>query len=72
VLVLEAGRLVGRGTHAELLETCTTYREFYELQRVPPRDDASDPHAGTAPSRNGSMNGATAHGGRAGHEGGGR
>jgi ABC-type multidrug transport system fused ATPase/permease subunit len=72
VLVLEGGQLVGRGTHAELLETCTTYREFYELQRVPPRDGASDPHAGTAPSRNGSMNGATAHGGRPAHEGGGR
>jgi ABC-type multidrug transport system fused ATPase/permease subunit len=33
VLVLEAGRLVGQGTHAELLERCATYREFYELQR---------------------------------------
>ena len=72
VLVLEGGQLVGRGTHAELLETCTTYREFYELQRVPPRDGASDPHAGTAPYRNGSMNGATAHGRRPAHEGGGR
>jgi ABC-type multidrug transport system fused ATPase/permease subunit len=34
VLVLEGGRLVGQGTHAELLERCATYREFYELQRI--------------------------------------
>jgi ATP-binding cassette subfamily B protein len=34
VLVLEDGRLVGQGTHGELLERCATYREFHELQRT--------------------------------------
>ena len=72
VLVLESGRLIGRGTHAELLETCATYREFYELQRMPPR--ARVPLAATpaGPHRNGATNGATngSTNGAAGHEGG--
>jgi ATP-binding cassette subfamily B protein len=32
ILVLEDGEIVGRGTHAELLETCPTYREIVESQ----------------------------------------
>lgn len=32
ILVLEDGRLVGRGTHAELLETCGTYQEIVASQ----------------------------------------
>lgn len=28
ILVMEAGRIVGRGTHRELLRTCDTYREI--------------------------------------------
>jgi len=60
VLVLEAGQLVGRGTHAELLERCATYREFYELQRAP-TDAAPIPAADARRSRNGSANGASAH-----------
>ena len=32
ILVLDDGRLVGCGTHAQLLETCETYREIYESQ----------------------------------------
>ena len=32
ILVLDEGRLVGKGTHAELLETCDIYREIYESQ----------------------------------------
>ena len=32
ILVLDGGRLVGRGTHAELLETCTTYQEIVNSQ----------------------------------------
>ncbi|RKS77940.1 ATP-binding cassette subfamily B protein [Motilibacter peucedani] len=32
ILVLDDGLLVGRGTHAELLETCETYREIVESQ----------------------------------------
>ncbi|QWZ08250.1 ABC transporter ATP-binding protein/permease [Nocardioides panacis] len=32
ILVLEDGEVVGRGRHAELLETCETYREIVESQ----------------------------------------
>ena len=32
ILVLDEGRLVGRGTHGELLETCPVYREIYDSQ----------------------------------------
>ncbi len=32
ILVLDEGRLVGTGTHAELLETCPVYREIVESQ----------------------------------------
>ena len=32
ILVMEEGRIVGRGKHAELLETCQAYQEIYESQ----------------------------------------
>ena len=32
ILVLDDGRLAGKGTHDELLETCEVYREIYESQ----------------------------------------
>ncbi len=32
ILVLEDGRVVGRGTHRELLETCATYQEIVSSQ----------------------------------------
>ncbi len=32
IIVLEKGRIVGTGTHAELLESCKAYREIYETQ----------------------------------------
>lgn len=32
ILVLEAGRMVGRGTHKELLENCDVYREIVRSQ----------------------------------------
>ncbi|MGP4917218.1 ABC transporter ATP-binding protein [Brachybacterium tyrofermentans] len=32
ILVLDEGRIVGRGTHEELLETSTTYREIVDSQ----------------------------------------
>ena len=32
ILVLEAGRIVGRGTHEELLESSQTYREIVDSQ----------------------------------------
>ena len=45
VLVFHAGRVVERGTHAELLRTGGRYRELWERERVtdphPPRPDSS-------------------------------
>ena len=32
ILVLDDGRLVGRGTHEELLNTCAVYKEIYDSQ----------------------------------------
>ena len=32
IIVLEDGRAVGIGTHAELLNTCPLYREIYDSQ----------------------------------------
>lgn len=32
ILVLEEGRIIGHGTHEELLLNCQTYREIYEVQ----------------------------------------
>jgi len=32
ILVVSEGRLVERGTHAELLEKCGVYLELYETQ----------------------------------------
>jgi ATP-binding cassette subfamily B protein len=32
ILVLEEGRIVGLGTHRELLDTCATYQEIVESQ----------------------------------------
>jgi ABC-type multidrug transport system fused ATPase/permease subunit len=32
IIVLEHGDIVGTGTHEELLETCTAYREIAESQ----------------------------------------
>lgn len=32
ILVLDQGRLTGRGTHQELLEYCPAYREIVESQ----------------------------------------
>ena len=34
ILVLEEGRIVGLGTHRELLDTCATYQEIVESQFV--------------------------------------
>ena len=34
ILVLDRGRLVGEGTHAELLESCPTYRELRLLSTI--------------------------------------
>lgn len=32
ILVLEEGEIIGRGTHAELLETCSVYKEIHDSQ----------------------------------------
>lgn len=32
ILVMDEGRIIGSGTHAELLESCPAYREIYETQ----------------------------------------
>ncbi|WP_339349686.1 ABC transporter ATP-binding protein [Bifidobacterium indicum] len=32
ILVLDRGRIVGRGTHDQLMQTCTTYQEIVESQ----------------------------------------
>ena len=33
ILVLDEGRLIGQGTHEELMETCAAYQEIYYSQR---------------------------------------
>jgi len=33
ILVLEDGRIVGQGTHDQLVDSCETYREIVESQR---------------------------------------
>lgn len=38
ILVLEAGRVAGLGTHQELLESCPLYRRMWELQLLDPPD----------------------------------
>ena len=40
ILVLDDGRLVGKGTHEELLENCGVYQEIYYSQF--PREVSSD------------------------------
>ena len=32
ILVLDDGQLVGSGTHNELMQSCSVYREIYESQ----------------------------------------
>lgn len=32
ILVLEGGKMIGKGTHEELMENCSVYRETYESQ----------------------------------------
>ena len=32
ILVLDDGQLVGMGTHEELLENCSVYKEIYDSQ----------------------------------------
>ena len=32
IIVLEDGRIIGHGTHGDLLQTCPFYRDIYETQ----------------------------------------
>ena len=32
ILVMDNGRIIGNGTHAELMKTCEPYREICEIQ----------------------------------------
>ncbi len=32
VMMLEDGKVIGYGTHSELMESCPAYREIYEAQ----------------------------------------
>ena len=32
ILILEHGKMLGYGTHEQLMENCEVYREIYELQ----------------------------------------
>lgn len=41
ILVLENGRIVGSGTHGELLSTCSVYREIHSSQ-FPPESDGEE------------------------------
>jgi len=38
IYVLDAGRVVGQGTHAELLQSCSLYRRMHDLQQQNPQD----------------------------------
>ena len=32
IIVLEEGKIVGKGSHKDLLETCAVYKEIHESQ----------------------------------------
>ena len=38
ILVLDEGRMIGRGTHKELLASCEAYQEIYYSQRDKERE----------------------------------
>ena len=50
ILVLDDGRLAGKGTHEELMKSCETYREIYYSQ-FPERRPASSPALKMYPPR---------------------
>ena len=45
IYVLEAGRIVGEGTHEELLKSCSTYRDLWEAQQELERYGRGEMHA---------------------------
>ncbi len=42
IIVLEDGRIVGKGTHSYLLEHCEVYREIYDSQYQKPEEEGAD------------------------------
>lgn len=44
ILVLDEGRIIGKGTHNELLSTCNLYRELFELQHPETSDNLGGAH----------------------------
>jgi ATP-binding cassette subfamily B protein len=58
IIVLDAGRIVGQGTHDELLETCSVYQEIAASQ-LSEDELAREATNGRTPSPNGSANGRT-------------
>jgi len=48
IVVLDEGRVVGQGTHAELLESCTQYREIAYSQLSPEELEAKRPTRASA------------------------
>lgn len=44
ILVLDEGRIIGKGTHNELLSTCNIYRELFELQHPEASDNLGGAH----------------------------
>lgn len=44
ILVLDEGRIIGKGTHYELLSTCNLYRELFELQHPEASDNLGGAH----------------------------
>jgi ATP-binding cassette subfamily B protein len=58
IIVLDAGRIGGQGTHDELLETCSVYQEIAASQ-LSEDELAREATNGRMPSPNGSANGRT-------------
>ena len=56
--MLDAGRIVGRGTHEELLETCSVYQEIAASQ-LSEEELAREAGNGHKHSSNGATNGRT-------------
>lgn len=44
IFVLDEGRIIGKGTHNELLSTCNLYRELFELQHPEAPDNLGGAH----------------------------
>jgi ATP-binding cassette, subfamily B, multidrug efflux pump len=41
IVVLDAGKVVGQGTHTELLQSCETYQEIVLSQRAAEQEEAA-------------------------------